>query len=1104
MTMRIIQGVSWPALPYKGLSYYGPSDVPLFAGREDDVQQCAKLLGLNSTRILIMHGATGCGKSSFLRAGLIPYVERVGFEFQRESEGVNDKTIFVRSTDNPLGKLAESVYDFCTRTYQIETVFGLEELKLCGLLPYPSRTEFLEKVGSNAEEMVQLLSELAARWPRTLVLVIDQAEEVLTVDMSPEGERYRKQLFEFMSLFSKKKFDLKLLVALRTEFYGRFFDRVRQVAADTVNIRDYLLTELSEEQIVSAIERPTLKTNFGNWGRPYDFYHFAFEPGVASTIANELKITALAGGELPVMQIVCENLYQTTKLKAEAREESRWTINFDDYRDLGGIEGQMDGHLRRVLEALCKENQIGELKAIKEIDCWKEVLSKLVKTQVDGTVTTDLSRADGLQQLAEQAGCVIPFEVGASYLSSDDRRILRQVDIIDMRTKTPIRCFSLGHDVIGLVLRRWQLTRDSKGAEERLRFWLDRAKPVTPEVSAPTLFSRFRSLFSQPIPVSESLRLWSVADRGGRRILRRNILVFCSRLLATVMVLFLLVVVATRIQSKLQRRESVQLAEVNRNAAATLDGAIKDSQDPTSKDANAKQAIATWAKALVKIGKFEEAKAALTKLKPDPTPQNLAYSSYPSNETYGTTDVYADVAEALEQSQRKDDANQVWRQAIDLATRKAGVSRNDALQDFFLNRLVIRLIKNGRYKEVQDVLQKLDYKGYRFSNYIALAQWRSRQGEPEAEQDWNEVIKLIDDNKDKLEGSFGYKIYLAGALAQADRVDRARSLLDKIKVNKSRDPYSDRWIEDSKNSALASIARGLTRAKRFTEALQTAREINTSAYQVDALAYLALKLSKEGKKDEAKDAWTEAKKKIDDLHTESYGSNNYPSLRDYQTACANLARRAAQADNVDDAKSFFDLALQGGKITASSDGRGALSADLTPVLLEVVRVLAVSGRENESHDLVIKCDDPKIRRRALTSLNDALTRSNHLYTALAFARQEDGMMKVNALADIARVLTETKHLTDAKSVLDEALTSAIAFGTNKSAAMSTIGEGYACSQLYYDARIAAESCNYSDRLAVYAAILATSELTKRGSLEELKPFCTMRTQPPWQMPSADD
>ena len=51
--------------------------------------------------------------SSFLRAGLIPFLETEGFFFRKEeTPDRRVKAIFVRSTDAPLTALAENLFEF--------------------------------------------------------------------------------------------------------------------------------------------------------------------------------------------------------------------------------------------------------------------------------------------------------------------------------------------------------------------------------------------------------------------------------------------------------------------------------------------------------------------------------------------------------------------------------------------------------------------------------------------------------------------------------------------------------------------------------------------------------------------------------------------------------------------------------------------------------------------------------------------------------------------------------------------------------------------------------------------------------------------------------
>lgn len=104
----------WPENPYKGLSFYTSEDVALFGGRELEVKACAQIVGRESTKVLLLQGPTGCGKSSFLRAGLIPYLESevARSQFLQVYDIKDVKALFVRCTEAPLTRLCEDLYDW--------------------------------------------------------------------------------------------------------------------------------------------------------------------------------------------------------------------------------------------------------------------------------------------------------------------------------------------------------------------------------------------------------------------------------------------------------------------------------------------------------------------------------------------------------------------------------------------------------------------------------------------------------------------------------------------------------------------------------------------------------------------------------------------------------------------------------------------------------------------------------------------------------------------------------------------------------------------------------------------------------------------------------
>lgn len=451
--MRFDNSPRWPVSPYKGLGSYTEEDAPLFAGRNEDIRRCAATLAEWKIRLLLLHGSTGCGKSSFLRAGLIPHLENasIGITFARAGGRDRGPILLVRSTAEPLAQLADALYRFAARHVTLRTPDGPHILDLRKALPDRRDldvTEFLRRYGDNPEALLGVLENLSRLVPETLVLIIDQGEEVLTVDNTQEGERWRTGFFRFLSDFADAQFDLKLVIALRTEYLGRFTSRVRHGFRGP-GVTEYFLDELNERQIKEAVLRPTVRTNGQLFGAPFDHYRFSFDDGVVDKIIEPLG--RVSGGKLAALQIVCTELYKLVRTRPEPRH-----ISVNDLQSLGGVEGSIERFLDDQL--LARGTAVGLTRADSEQEAihWKEVLHGLVRVQPDGTVTTDLKPESDLRK--ELSSSRLNFTHTVEYLT--EARLLREVDVVEVQTGELIRCFGLGHDTLGLVLRNWKSIGD--------------------------------------------------------------------------------------------------------------------------------------------------------------------------------------------------------------------------------------------------------------------------------------------------------------------------------------------------------------------------------------------------------------------------------------------------------------------------------------------------------------------------------------------------------------------------------------------------------------------------------------------------------------------
>jgi hypothetical protein len=459
--------VTWPSIPYKGLSFYTPEDTALFGGRTGDVRTCARILARDSTKILLLHGTTGCGKSSFLRAGLIPFLESEvpRFQFLREFKINSTKARFVPCTDQPLFRLCEMLFDWGKEPLRIEPPDSpSEEIDLKVIRGGEhDRTTFVERNGRSVEELLRVMKALDDLFPKTLVIVLDQAEEILTSgkDMQMDRDRF----FDFIAAFGRMSLDLKLVIAFRTEYFGVYDDELEKRQCDRGQVRRFRLTELSKAQLVEAIKMPTV-TNIpakylGGRCQPFDHYKFDFESGLPERIVEDLLAVETKGGVLPILQIVCEGLY--IRAKEAYRSSGRsWRITAHDYSALSRLEEQIDGYVvEKLTEKIVKERpRLGEAARDEEIAAWKDLLYELVVVEADNRALNIRRPREYLKNRARALGCKVDFDAMVAFLADEEQRILRPPEnLVDPKTKKTTVYYSLGHDAIAVALSKWRETR---------------------------------------------------------------------------------------------------------------------------------------------------------------------------------------------------------------------------------------------------------------------------------------------------------------------------------------------------------------------------------------------------------------------------------------------------------------------------------------------------------------------------------------------------------------------------------------------------------------------------------------------------------------------
>lgn len=445
-----------PNQPYIPLAPVEAKDRALFAGRDADVDRFIELLADSATRVVLLHGASGVGKSSFIIAGVAPGLEEecLGLVSLAEPEQrAGTGSLFVRATDDPLRQIAQRLLQFCEVPFRyttptnktVELDLNSRLQLLMGSQTSLTATTLRDWLGERAERLSLVLDALGERLPFSLVMFVDQTEEIFTLGRSPTHLENRRRFLAAVTTAQNKLRSAKLVLALRTEYHGRLLDAIRTVAEPKV-LRDYLLTPLDEDAIREILVRPTLPSLPNVSESPREKYGFEFPEGAADAIAVEIAEKTPEGGGALLAQVIGLEYYR--RMQAGLHE---------GLIDHTNVIETLDYHVDRQIQEIARTPK--DRTAI-----WK-LLDWLTLSQPDGTFVTAQA---GIQTATdwwhrESVGS-IPFDDLLPRLLS--RRLVR---VTLQGTGSEDLLISLGHDTLGQVAAKRRLDREKAEAKQAIR-----------------------------------------------------------------------------------------------------------------------------------------------------------------------------------------------------------------------------------------------------------------------------------------------------------------------------------------------------------------------------------------------------------------------------------------------------------------------------------------------------------------------------------------------------------------------------------------------------------------------------------------------------------
>ena len=438
--------------PYVGLRSYAVADARLFAGRDVDIANLADLITDRTKRLILLHGVTGCGKSSFLRAGLIPALESDAISIQvLRSEEETERSIFLISTFAPLQQVAIQVHQCISREFETSSRICKRLSDFANHARLDSALGFAEDVYRNPESLVVALEALAEQISRPLLIVVDQAEELFTLRPRSDGDKDRTLFFDFLAAFCDKRFWIQLLLSLRTEFYGQYEFHLRQRMGEHWPITSYFLSTIGKEAMLEAIQRPTLPQAHAQsvGGESPTWQPFNFEDGVAEVIVDDLLERFPGPGALTALQIVCRRVFAQLVGRAGSRR-----ISLNDYRAIGGIDDALEDYITLIILEYCKLERVNPSAVWVSLCEIRATLESLVLRQADGIPVTAYMKRSDFESRGMKKANAFPWRNFVDFGKHPNIRLLRLVETAPDVREEPTEFVALGHDVLALPITR--------------------------------------------------------------------------------------------------------------------------------------------------------------------------------------------------------------------------------------------------------------------------------------------------------------------------------------------------------------------------------------------------------------------------------------------------------------------------------------------------------------------------------------------------------------------------------------------------------------------------------------------------------------------------
>lgn len=411
--------------PFKGLGYYEEADAPYFFGREQETRIVAA--NLVASRLTVLYGDSGVGKSSLLRAGVTRHLMEIARE-NVERRGAPRQVVAVFPSD-------ERGVHTTWRDDPVPAIAGAISRAVEALgLDVPSPTP--------GSDLCRLLSEWTERLGSDVLLILDQFEEYMLYHEGEDGEG--TLAVELPRVVSQPNLRANVLISIRQDMLARLDTFKRRIP--TIFDTCVRVDRLSRQDARAAIEKPIDRYNDVHPGGE----QIAIEPRLVDALLHELEagrvVVGLAGAgtsqaragpdphpvETPFLQLVM------TRLWAAEAEAGSTTLRLGTLEGLGHCERIIKTHLDDKMRTLPRYARTVAAQAFHHLVTPSG--AKIAHTPADLAEYSGLPEED-IEPVLER-------------LTEHDYRILRRV-VRSTAGDTPAQ-FEIFHDVLGTPILDWR------------------------------------------------------------------------------------------------------------------------------------------------------------------------------------------------------------------------------------------------------------------------------------------------------------------------------------------------------------------------------------------------------------------------------------------------------------------------------------------------------------------------------------------------------------------------------------------------------------------------------------------------------------------------